>query len=455
MLEAQDDELRQWRRSAYGFGDLGFNLYWTTVSFYILYFYTDVVGLSGKAAGLIFLVAMLWNAIMDPVVGHFAQRTETRWGSYRPYLLFGSLPLAGSLMFVFYTPDLKGTTLILYMLAAHMLFRTAYTAVNIPYSALSAKITRSTKIRSSLSAWRVSLATIGSSLVAYSTLKLVAFFGQGDNAKGFFLTATLYAALSIPVFLIVFYTVREPPRHETPTKSANLRESFSGLLRNKPFLVIVGATAFATLGSALVSKTLVYYFKYTIGDESAVGVAFAVNSLVILIAAPAWALITTKTSKGFVWRTGALISITSSLLLYFNTKETAPVVVAIAALSAIGSAAAFLTFWSALPDTVEYGELRSGRREESLTFGVIGFVQKASYGVAAALAGLLLDVIGYQANGIQSQSTLDALKVIMTLLPAGFILVAFLVISRYRLDQATHERILSVLRKRNTRNRTT
>jgi glycoside/pentoside/hexuronide:cation symporter, GPH family len=453
MSATQKEELSQWRRAAYGFGDFGFNLYWTTVSFFILYFYTDVVGLSGTVAGIVFLIAMLWDGIIDPVMGYYAQRTRSRWGSYRPYFLFGAIPLAVSLVLTFYRPDLEGAALVTYVLFAHVLFRTAYTAVNIPYGALSAKITQSTEIRNSLSAWRISFATIGSAFVAYSTLKLVAAFGQGDATQGFVLTAALYAGLSIPVFLILFSTMREPPQPLAPAEPTNFKKSLAGLLKNKPFLVIAGATMLATVGAALASKTLVYYFKYVLGDETAVGTAFAVNSVVILVAAPFWAYVTFKTSKRFVWRTGALVSVAGSLLLFFNPHETVSVVVGIAALSAVGSAAGHLTFWSALPDTVEYGELRTGRRDESLVFGVMGFIQGASYGVAVALAGMFLDLIGYQANISQSESTLQALKVIMTLVPAGLILLAFVIIGKYQIDRPTHHRILAVLQKRTERGR--
>ncbi|MBP6379089.1 MAG: MFS transporter [Sphingorhabdus sp.] len=448
MSGGDDKSLSQWKRAAYGFGDFGFNLYWTTVSFYILYFYTDVVGLSGTTAGLVFLIAMLWDGIIDPAMGYYAQKTRSRWGSYRPYFLFGAVPLAASLILTFYRPDVEGAALVSYVLVAHILFRTAYTAVNIPYGALSANITQSTEVRNSLSAWRISLATVGSAFVAYSTLKLVTVFGQGDAEKGFVLTATLYAALSIPVFLILFATMRESPPALKPAEPTNFRKSLVDLRKNKPFLVIAGATMLATIGGVLASKTLVYYFKYVLGDDTAVGTAFAVNSVVILISAPFWAYVTAKTSKRFVWRMGAVVSITGSLLLFFNPCETVPVVVGIAALSSVGSAAGYLTFWSALPDTVEYGELRTGRRDESLVFGVMGFIQGASYGVGVALAGMLLDLIGYQANATQSESTLQAIKAMMTLIPAGLILLAFIVIGSYRIDRITHQRIRAILRKR-------
>jgi glycoside/pentoside/hexuronide:cation symporter, GPH family len=218
-------------------------------------------------------------------------------------------------------------------------------------------------------------------------------------------------------------------------------------------LVIAGATILATLGGVVASKTLVYYFKYVLEDETAVGAAFATNSIIILLAAPFWAYVTARTSKRFVWRAGALISIAASLLLFVNPYELVPIVVGIAAISAIGAAAGHLTFWSALPDTVEYGEMRNGKRDESLVFGVMGFLQKASYGFAAALAGLLLDLTGYQANAEQSQFTLDALRISMSLIPAGFVFLAFLMIGQYRVDAATHSRILAVLERRARANR--
>ncbi|MEQ5787565.1 MFS transporter [Erythrobacter sp. NFXS35] len=441
------------QRATYGLGDFGFNLYWTTVGFYVLYFYTDVLGLSGKAAGLIFLIAMLWDGITDPVMGYLAQRTRTRWGSYRPYLLFGAVPLAASLVLVFSDPGLEGVSLAGFTLFAHMLFRTAYTAVNIPYSSLSARMTRSSEDRNRLAAWRISLATLGSAFVAYSTLRLVDHFGNGDPSLGFAMTAGLYAALSLPIFLVVFLVLREPVSEIRHVASSDLGQALSTLRRNTPFFIIMTAMFFATIGGVITSKLLVYYFKYTVGNEEAVGTLFATNSLMILLAVPVLSFITRRSSKRRVWQMGAIISITGSILLYANPFETVTVVICIAAFGAIGSAAGYLTFWSALPDTVEYGEMQSGKREESLTFGVMSFTQKASYGVGAALSGLLLDGIGYSANGTQSAETIEMLKTLMTLLPAGLVAIAFLIIAKYRLDVEAHRRVVGIIDARARRHK--
>jgi GPH family glycoside/pentoside/hexuronide:cation symporter len=447
MTTGEPDSARRWRAALYGSGDLGFNFYWTTVSLYILYYYTDVLGISASAAGLVFLAAMLWDAVTDPLMGLIAQRTRTRWGSYRPFIIGGAIPLCLSLMLLFHAPGLQGTALIAYALAMQVLFRTAYTIANIPYSALASSITDSSLERSALSAWRISLATIGSAIVGYSTLKLVPLLGAGDEARGFFLTAAIYGWLSLPFLLGVGCFVRETRPPEV-TARVSLRETFKVLRRNGPFLIVLAATMCATLGGVISSKTLVYYFKYTLGNEAAVGLAFAANSLTILVSAPLWAMLTIRTSKRFVWRTGALCSITGSLLLFINPFETVWVVIALVTVSAIGAAAGYLSFWSALPDTVEYGEVRSRTRIEAPTFGIMSFAQKTAYGAAVAMAGLLLDMIGYQPNVEQSPATIGYLKAIMTLVPAAFIAVAYIIIGTYPLDAKNHARLVTILRRR-------
>ena len=214
------------------------------------------------------------------------------------------------------------------------------------------------------------------------------------------MTAALYGILSLPFLLMVGCMLGET--HEAPSanSSVSVREALTVLRKNRPFLIAFAATMCATLGGVISSKTLVYYFKYSLGNEAAVGMAFAANSLTILIATPLWALVTARTSKRFVWRAGASCSITGSVLLFLNPFETVWVVVGLVTIVAVGASAGYLSFWSALPDTVEYGEVRSGKRIESPTFGVMSFAQKAAYGLAVALAGFLLDVIGYRPNEV-------------------------------------------------------
>jgi GPH family glycoside/pentoside/hexuronide:cation symporter len=437
-----------WRSALYGSGDLGFNLYWTTVGFYILYFYTDVLGIPPTAAGLVFLISMLWDAAVAPVMGILAQRTRTRWGSYRPYIAGGAVPLCLSMMLLFHNPGLEGHALIAYAVAVQILFRTAYTMANVPYAALASSLTDSSLERNALSAWRISLATIGSAFVGYSTFKLVPVLGEGDPSRGFFLTANLYGVISLPFLLGMSCFLHETRPAPRTRARVSLVETLAVLRRNRPFAIVLAATICAALGGVISSKTLVYYFKYTLGDETAVGLAFAANSLTILVATPFWAWLTARTSKRLVWRAGALCSITGSVLLFLNPYETVGVVVGLVTIAATGAAAGYLSFWSALPDTIEYGEVRCGKRIEAPTFGIMSFAQKTAYGVAVALAGVLLDLIGYRPNAVQSEATLDSLKLVMTLVPVAFISVAFLIIGQYRLDAVTHARLVAILSRR-------
>lgn len=448
---APESDLPRWRQAAYGFGDFGFNLHWSTTSLFLLYYYTDVLMLSATTAGLIFMVAMVWDGITDPIMGFIAERTRTRWGSYRPYLLFGGPVLAVTLVLMFYRPQAGETALVFYAAATHVLFRTAYTIMSIPYSSLSARMTRSSRVRNALSAWRMVSATLGGFFVALTTLKLVQFFGKGDAATGFFWTAICFAALSLPVFVALFLTTREELPEAQPAISEpapNLRKALGALLRNQAFVVVFIATSLLFMGGVMSSKTLIYYYKYTLGNEAASGTALALMTGGAAVLIPIWAFIATRIEKRSVWLAGLSISMLVAIANYLNPVETVPVVTAIFAIGAIGTAASYLSFWSMLPDTVEYGEWQQGVRVESMAFGLMSFAQKVSFGLAAALLGWLLELVGYQANAMQSGATLDAIKAIMTLLPAVFLALAIATLRLYPLTDEGHRVIVADLAAR-------
>ncbi len=448
MSNAQTGELPRWRRAAYGFGDFGFNLYWSTASMFLLYYYTDVLLLSATTAGLIFLVAMVWDGVSDPIMGYLAERTRSRWGIYRPYLLFGGPLLAVTMVLMFYRPAFEDTALVVYAAATHVLFRTFYTVMSIPYSSLSARITRSSSVRNELSAWRMVSATSGGFLVAFTTLRLVEYFGQGDLATGFFWTAVCFATLSLPIFIFLFATTQEPvalDEAEMSEQAIGLCDALGALARNRAFVLVWLATALLFMGGVMTSKTLIYYYKYTLGDEAASGTALALMTGGAAILIPAWAWLATRIEKRTIWISGLTISLLVSLAIYFNSVETVPVVTALFALGAAGTAASYLSFWSMLPDTVEYGEWQTGKRVESLSFGLMSFVQKVSFGLAAALLGFLLDWVGYTPNAEQGADTLSSIKILMTLLPAGFLAGAIVLLWFYPLTSVRHREIVAEL----------
>ena len=441
------DRLPTRTRLGYGVGDFGFNLFFTTASLYLIFYYTDVVGLSPSAAGWVFAVALMWDAVFDPYMGYLANRTRTRWGRYRPYLLFGGIPLALSWALMFLPVPLEGTALLLFAIATHMLFRTLYAVVSMPFLALSATMTGDAQERGVLASLRMVAATMCGLFVAFSTLKFVAAFGGGR--EGFFWTALLYGGLASLVFLIVFATAREtaPADHE---KHPTIPDMVAMLRKNRAFWIVCGAMLAGAIGGTMFSKTLPYYCKYVLGREDLIPLALTALTAAIALSMPLWTAVMKRTSKRVMWICGALIAVTGFLGLYLLPVSTG-LFLPLIAMIGLGTGATYLGFWSMMPGTVEYGEFRTGIRSEGAVFGFVSLIQKAALGIAAAILGELLGLFGYQANQAQSVQTLDALRAIMLIGGGTFALIGVSVIAFYPLHAQLHARLRRVIEWRGRR----
>lgn len=444
---AAADRLPLATRLGYGCGDFGFNLFFTTASLYLLFYYTDVLGLSPAAAGWVFAAALIWDALFDPYMGYLADRTRTRWGKYRPYLLFGGLPLALSWALMFLPVPLEGTALLLFAIATHMLFRTLYAVVGMPYLALSAKLTADAQERGVLASIRMVSATLCGLFVAFSTLKLVGAFGGGR--EGFFWTACLYGLLASIVFAIVFATAREKaPAPDEPHPT--ITEMVTMLRRNRAFWIVSAAMLAGAFGGTMFSKTLPYYAKYVLGNEGLIALSLTVLTGAVSLSMPLWTVVMRRTSKRVMWMAGGLLNsacFATLLLLPVNTAAFLWLI----ALIGLGTGATYLGFWSMMPDTVEYGQFRTGIRSEGAVFGMVSLIQKGALGLAAALLGELLSLVGYRANQAQSQDTLAALRWIMLGGGGAMALVAASIIAFYPIDARLHGRLRKVIARRSAR----
>lgn len=430
----------------YGAGDFGFNLMFSGVSLYMLYYYTDVLGISPATAGLIFMTALIWDGITDPLMGLIAQRTKTRWGSYRPFILFGSVPLVISYISMFLAPDWDLTSITTLAFATHILFRTAYTVVSIPYSSLMASMTQSSMERNTLAGFRMIGATVGGLTVAFLTLKLAAMWGDGDIQLGFRNAAIGFASVALIALFIVFLTSKETidtNRRDSPS----LKTALNMLGGNTPFLILFIAILVCVSSTTVFTKVLIYYFKYNLNAEADIGLALVSYIGVISLMTPVWMFVTKKTSKRFVWIAGSImfaIGLVVFALIPVNQSQ-AYIVVAICGL---GASAFPLTLWSMLPDTVEYGEWQSGVRAESFVFGLVSLAQKIALGIAVGLLGFLLESIGFSANQAQTPETLQSLIYIMTLIPAFGALLSAVIIWFYPLNNQMHSKIVEEIENR-------
>lgn len=439
-------------RLGFGVGDVANNLYWTTVSLFLLYFYTDVAGLSSAVAGLTIMVALIWDGLIDPFVGALANRTRTRWGRYRPYLLFGSLPLALSFVLLFLPVGLEGSALALFALASQMLFRTVFAFTGIPYSSLSASLTTDSQERNALTAVRMMFATGTGLLIAFFTQPIVAALGGGRD--GFFGVAVIYATLAIIIHLLCFASTKEQVSGAgIEARPPTFRELLRTLRRNRAFLIVFGATVLGTIGGAIGSKVLLYFFKYNIERPDLTNVALALATGTVFVFVPVWSWVTKRTSKRLVWLIGAAISATAATLIFFSSGQGADVrlILALLVVQGSGTAAFYLTFWSMLPDTVEYGEFRGGVRTEGVIFGLVTFAQKAALGLGIGLLGVLLELIGYRANEQQTPATLADIRILFSLVPAAALILSAALIYWYPLDGRLHGRLVRVLSRRRSR----
>ena len=441
---ASQTRLSWGQKIGYGSGDFAFNLYWQGVSLYLFYFYTDVLGLPNAMAGIIYAIGSLWDAVTDPAMGYVAERTRSRWGRYRPYLLFTPIPLALSYLLIFWHPgDVSVTTMAVLALTGQFIFRLLFTIASTPYSSLMARMTQNANDRAGMAGARMLFAYAGGFAVVLLTGAMLE--AVGNDRQAFLLIGVVSGVMATLVFWLCFYICREPQDDATAANPPSLRETLQSLAANTPFFIVLAAILLMVSGTTLIGKTILYFFEYQMGDRNAGSqalMAFAATGLLVI---PIWTFITLKTSKRFVWLLGSFLTGIALLALLVNPAQSISMVIWNYIAISAGSGAFAVTFWGMLPDTVEYGEWKTGIRVEASIFGLVTFAQKGAVALSAVLLGFLLDIIGYQAGQVQSAETLDGLRLIIVLVPLTGIVASALFMLFYPLSPQRHAEIVRQL----------
>jgi GPH family glycoside/pentoside/hexuronide:cation symporter len=435
------------RKLGYAAGDYGCNLYWQSSTFFLLYFYTDIVGIPVASAGLIYAFASIFDVLIDPIMWILMDRTNTRWGRYRPWMMFGAGPLALSFSLLYWSPASTGLVLFLIVSATHLLFRICYTIVGVPLASLSARLTVDALERTTLASLRMTFGAAATVTIGFATQPLVQALGHGDAGRGLARTAVLIAIAATLMLLISVKAVREPPLG-APSPTLNLRECPRVIAANPAFLSLVAGLVLATLSTTAITKSLIYYFKYVVGDENSARYALAAAAVVSLMSAPAWGAIGKKIGKRALWLSSAsfgLIGLALFLILRPSSVLGASLFFAWMQVITTGIQ---VGYWGTLPDTVEFGEWRSGRRLESVLFGLFMLIQKAALGLSAGIYSLSLSYIGYRPNLPVASETAEKIGLIMALL-SGIGLVGSVVATWFSpLRRGVHEKIVTLLEER-------
>jgi GPH family glycoside/pentoside/hexuronide:cation symporter len=448
MTQSIVERLTLKTRIGYGIGDIAICLYWSGVGLYLLYFYTDVIGISGSLAGLIYFIGMAWDAATDPFMGYMAERTRTKWGVYRPYLLFGNIPLALSFVLLFWVPPLEGSSLFFFLLFANLLHRTCFTLVSVPFSSLTPRITSDSQERTNLTGFRMLGAQTGTNLMALLAFPIIFWVGGEDESMGFIVLASIAGITALLIHSITFITVKEPDNDQGIERvGGSLADAARAIGKNKPFWLVFSATLIVGITTIFFGNNLIYYTKYALDLHEHQGTILFTSGIVAFLSIPIWWIISNRLGKKITWLISSTITLSSLILFYFYDIKTLNELLFLVAFIGFGSGAGGILFWSMLPDTIEYGEVHTGVRSESSLYGFMTFAQKGSIAIAVLILGWVLDAIGYQANQAMSLTTIDNMKIIMTLIPILGISCSLIIIYFYPIDSKMHKDLLRQLQK--------
>ena len=382
----------------YGVGDFGLNIYWNTLSIWLVYWYTDVVGLRPELAGLLFLIGMVWDAVSDPIIAGASERVRTRHGTYRPFLLYGSFGLGAAFCLLFWVPPFHGYVLISILVIVALTFRTTYTLVAIPYAAMSSRLTYDSVERSELSGVRMFFAFAGLLCVSFMVPSLARFFSGGSDytATGFQSVAVLGAILATIFILICIVSKRENP---VPPKAANppasLREIRRSFQSNRALHILLLVIFLQSGANASLMISLVFFIEANQSVFAEKEIVLSSFAIATIIGVPLWTLVIRGLGKKISWCLSSLaIGVCGLQMLLFGPFVIAGIPAQVIAYGFCLAAFPVL-FWAFIPDTVEFGQIQSGMRSEGVVFGSVLIVQKISGGLMGVVVTQVLALIGY------------------------------------------------------------
>jgi len=454
-MNTQSGKVSVVEKTAYGLGDLASNLFYQTFTMFLLYFYTDVFGISAAAAGTMFLVVRMLDTFYDPLVGIMADRTKSKYGKFRPWILYTVVPFGVIGFLCFYTPELAISAKLVYAYVTYTAMMFIYSTINVPYGALMAVMTNNSLERTSLSAFRSISAFVGGLIVQGFTLKLVNYFGllkahtdgTANEQFGFSAAMGIYSVLAVVMFLTTFFLCKERVQPVSDEKSS-LRRDLKDLFSNVPWLILSLVGVMTCLYVAIRNGSIIYYFKYyvnnagtadlfgfKIGAEAlvstfmVVGTACSIIGTILLKPMAAWV------GKKNVYMGSMAIGTILSVAYYFLGKDQISLMFLFQALCNLAIGPAMAMMWSMYADTADYSEWKTGRRATGLIYSSANFAQKFGWSIGGAIAGYLLAYYGFVANAPVTTETENGVRVLFALMPAIWSSIAVVALFFYKLDE--------------------
>ncbi|WP_315393579.1 MFS transporter [Prevotella denticola] len=459
-------KIRLSEKIGYGLGDMSSSMFWKLFGAYLMIFYTDVFGISAAVVGTMFAVTRVWDSFFDPVVGAVADRTSSRWGRFRPYLLFLAVPFGVIGILTFLTPPFGQTGKIVYAFITYALMMMVYSAINVPYASLLGVMSPDPADRNTLATYRMTFAYMGSFLALLLFMPLVNAFGGGDSGgpmlgwltapqAGWLMAAGVIAVVCVLLFLGCFALTKERVRPVRQGKTS-LKTDLRDLLHNRPWWILLGAGVASLVFNSIRDGATVYYFKYYV-DETAVGsisflglpfvlsglylaVGQAANILGVILAAP----VSNRIGKRRTFMAAMAVASVLSIAFFWLGKDQLVPIFILQALISVCAGSIFPLLWSMYADCADYSELQTGNRATGLIFSSSSMSQKFGWAFGTAITGWMLAQFGFQANAVQSAETLQGIRMFLSLLPAAgaflsLVFIYFYPLSEQKMRQITHE----------------
>ena len=444
----EEKKLSLGTKLGYGVCDFGGNLFFTATAFVLMNFLTDTVGLAAALAGIALMIGRLWDAFYDPIIGFISDKTVSKMGRRRPFMLGGAFPLFFAVILMWTNPALiagagiSQITIFVYVTVVYIILCTAYSTVNIPYSSLGPELTADYNERTSLNGYRFGFAGIGTLLGAGAALPIVAM--APDKNMGFLLMGIIFGAVMTISALITIFTVKEPAKLK-PVNTMGFVQTYKEVFKNKPYLLILATYIIHILAITVASAIVIYYFKYILGDEGATTWAMLILIATGMLFIPVSVALSKRVGKKLVYGAGFVIMAVMLMIIFiFGQTQGVTFTLVMMFFAGIGFGLLYAMPYAIVADAIEYDYMRTGERREGAFFGIWTFGLKIGQALAIFIMGVTLEAMGYVPNLIpQSASSQLGITLFLGPVAAGLFLLAAIILYFYPITEKRYKEILA------------
>lgn len=428
---------------SYGLGDMASQFVWSFIGSYLMIFYTDVALLPTAAISMIFLIARVWDAVNDPIMGAIAERTRTKYGRFRPYLLYGTPFLIIFYILCFTAPDFSGnmTIKVIYAAVTYIGLGMLYTAVNLPYGALMTVMSKNSKDRSDLSTYRMLGSNIGGLILSAISLPLILYFGKGDQAKplGYTMTAVILSLAALPMFYIVFWKCKEVVQVPKQATAVPVIKSFKACI-NRPFLCLFALNSLALVGKFGQAGVAMYYYRYVLQRSDLAALLMVLLNGATALGIFLFARLSNRFGKKMTTIVSFLLAGVFQIAIYFVSYDNIPMVMILTVCTGL-TRFGLPVATAMLADVIDYTEDKTGIRPDGTAYSVYSFGTKLSSALVGSVGVVLLAKVGYVANAVQSAEAMQGINMVVNVLPGACWLIALIPLVLYNLSEEKYAEI--------------